>query len=597
MNIYAIVSLCASAISIALGLSVYFLNRKATLNKLFLLTMAANAYWAFCQFMICQAQTVADAFLWTKVLSFWPFLVALMLHFTLVFTESDFLRHRLSYLAIYLPAVVFSLIDLSTGGVTATPVLEPWGYSAPFSSSIVSAIGALWACTLGLLMVFLFINYHRNVLDKTRKKQTEFVALGFCIPIVTSIVTDSFIALLGISFPVLGHIAGSATAFFVLYAMSKYSLFTFRSEFAAEHIFSTMPDAIVLVNLKGIIIKINPSLTELCGYTEKEILGQPVSAMLQKAKVLNNVGVSPEIIQKLKISRELKNQEITFTTKAGETKTGMVSCSMVTDSNGQDVGLSFVLHDITEHKTMEQKLLNAERMASIGELAGILGHDMRNPLSGIRGATYFLKKKYVNANILDEEDEAMFESIDKSIVYANKIITDLVDYSSEIQLDLKTTTPRNLVIDAVAYNEIPRDVTVENRSQDLPHMRVDESRICRGFANIIKNAFDAMPEGGTLEITTQQVGDSVIFTFKDTGQGMSAETLSKLWGPLFTTKAKGMGFGLAICKRNVEAHDGTVRAESIPNAGTTIQIQLPTQPKDSQRAKQTAIKVNAAQES
>ncbi|MCW4030261.1 MAG: PAS domain S-box protein [Candidatus Bathyarchaeota archaeon] len=585
MNIYAIVSLCASAISIALGLSVYFLNRKATLNKLFLLTMAANAYWAFCQLMISQAHTVADAFLWTKVLSFWPFLVALMLHFTLVFTESDFSRHRLSYLAIYLPAVVFSLIDLTAGGITATPVLEPWGYSAPFQSSIVSAIGALWACTLGLLMVFLFINYHRNVLDKTRKKQTEFVALGFCIPIITSIVTDSFIALLGISFPVLGHIAGSATAFFVLYAMSKYSLFTFRSEFAAEHVFSTMPDAIILVNLKGTIIKINPSLTELCGYTEKEILGQSVSSMLYKATVRDKDNARPEIIAHLKIKREIKNREITFTTKAGERKSGMVSCSMVTDSNGQDVGASFVLHDITDHKEMEQKLLNTERLASIGELAGILGHDMRNPLSGIRGATYFLKKKYVNAHILDEEDEAMFESIDKSIVYANKIITDLVDYSSEIQLDLKTTTPRNLVRDALIYNEIPQDVTVENHTQDVPTLRVDESRICRGFANIIKNAFDAMPEGGTLEIASQQIGESVVFTFKDTGHGMTAETLSKLWGPLFTTKAKGMGFGLAICKRNVEAHNGTVRAESVPSLGTTIQIQLPIQPKDPQKAK------------
>jgi len=132
----------------------------------------------------------------------------------------------------------------------------------------------------------------------------------------------------------------------------------------------------------------------------------------------------------LRKQREIKNYEITFYSKSGEKKTGALSCSIVCDNRGQDVGMAFVLHDITKRKEMEQKLIKAERLASIGELAGILGHDLRNPLNAIQVAAYYLKTKY--ANMLDSKDESMFESIDKSINYSDKIVNDLIDYSSEV---------------------------------------------------------------------------------------------------------------------------------------------------------------------
>jgi len=108
----------------------------------------------------------------------------------------------------------------------------------------------------------------------------------------------------------------------------------------------------------------------------------------------------------------------------------------------------------------------------------------------------------------------------------------------------------------------------------------------RGFANIIKNAFDAMPNGGKLIIKSEKIDDDIVFSFKDAGDGMTQETLGKLWTPLFTTKAKGMGFGLAICRRTVEAHDGKITAESALKKGTTIKVELPLnlKSKDSQES-------------
>jgi signal transduction histidine kinase len=110
-------------------------------------------------------------------------------------------------------------------------------------------------------------------------------------------------------------------------------------------------------------------------------------------------------------------------------------------------------------------------------------------------------------------------------------------------------------------------------------MKADFEKMKRVFVNLIRNAVDAMPKGGTLTIKSARKSGNVIFTVSDTGMGMTKEVLEKLWTPLFTTKAKGMGFGLAICKRFVEAHGGTIAVESAPGKGATFTVTLPLEPK------------------
>jgi PAS domain S-box-containing protein len=378
---------------------------------------------------------------------------------------------------------------------------------------------------------------------------------------------------MNINFPVLGNISGSLTSFFVVYAMLRYELFGFRPEIAAENVFSTMPDSVILVNLQGEIVKVNRSFVEVSGYNENDMVGMTIGEIAQKAGVLKNFYTPPQIMAEILKQGNMKDFEVTFYSKSGQKRTGAVSSSMVHDNRGQDVGVAFVLHDNTEKKEMEQKLIKNERLASIGELAGILGHDLRNPLMGIRGASYYLKTKY--ADILDNTDQTMFESIDKSINYSDKIINDLIDYSSEIVLDLETATPKSLIENALTQIAAPQNVVVKDETKETPSFQVDVEKIRRGFANIVKNAFDAMPEGGELTIKSEQIGNFVVFSFRDTGDGMTQETLDKVWTPLFTTKAKGMGFGLAISKRAVEAHAGKISAESSLKEGTTIRVELP----------------------
>ena len=229
-----------------------------------------------------------------------------------------------------------------------------------------------------------------------------------------------------------------------------------------------------------------------------------------------------------------------------------------------------------ELKETQEQLLKSERMATIGELAAMVGHDLRNPLTGIKGATYYLKTKY--GVEIDAKGKEMLKVIDLCIDYSNKIIDDLLEYSREMKLDLGETNPKKLLRHAMSMLRIPRNIQVTNAAETEPKIIVDKAKINRVFVNIIKNAFDAMPKGGTLTITSKAAENDVAIAFTDTGVGMSKETLSELGSPLFTTKAKGMGFGLSICKRIVDAHGGKISVESIIGKGTTITVMIPINP-------------------
>jgi PAS domain S-box-containing protein len=241
-------------------------------------------------------------------------------------------------------------------------------------------------------------------------------------------------------------------------------------------------------------------------------------------------------------------------------------------------GLEFTIAARTEElSNVNDRLLKAERFAAIGELAGMVGHDLRNPLTAIKNAVYYLDRK--QGPSMDAKTKEMFKVINNSVEHANKIIGNLLEYSKEISLEIEEATPKSLLDYILLMIQIPPHIKIHDRTQDSPTIWVDSNKIERVFINLIKNAIDAMPEGGTLEIRSRHVGDEVEFIFADTGTGMTEQTKTKIFMPLFTTKAQGMGFGLAICKRIVDAHGGRITVESTLGKGTTFTVALPVEQK------------------
>lgn len=226
-----------------------------------------------------------------------------------------------------------------------------------------------------------------------------------------------------------------------------------------------------------------------------------------------------------------------------------------------------------ELKKSQEQLLKAQRLAAIGELASMVGHDLRNPLTGIAGATYYLRTKL--SKNTNERTREMVRLIEREIEYSNKIINDLLDYSREMQLELAGTTLKQLTKEALVMVDMPRNVKVKDLTRSKARISVDAGKMKRVFVNIIKNAVEAMPRGGVLTLRSRETDDSLNVDFSDTGVGMPRCVLARLWTPLFTTKAKGMGLGLSICKRITEAHGGRISVESIVGKGTTFTVTIP----------------------
>jgi signal transduction histidine kinase len=206
------------------------------------------------------------------------------------------------------------------------------------------------------------------------------------------------------------------------------------------------------------------------------------------------------------------------------------------------------------------------------EVSAMVGHDLRNPLTGIRNASYILEKKY--GSKLDEKGNDLLKTIDDCVEYSDKIVRDLLEYSCEIKLDKAKTNPKQLVDDSLSKVAIPSSIQVINDASDALSLLVDTGKIERVFTNLIKNSTDAMPNGGRLNITARKVNDQVEIDFSDNGVGMSKEVMEKLWFPFFTTRVKGMGIGLSISKRIIDAHKGRIEVRSTEGKGSCFTVSL-----------------------
>ncbi|MCJ7455967.1 PAS domain S-box protein [Candidatus Bathyarchaeota archaeon] len=265
--------------------------------------------------------------------------------------------------------------------------------------------------------------------------------------------------------------------------------------------------------------------------------------------------------------------EYRFLHKDGTYRWIREEAKVIRDAAGKPVEVMGYWTDVTEWKRMEAELVRSQRFAAIGETAAMVGHDLRNPLQGITGAVYNLKTK--EDSKLSKEGKEMLQLIQEEIGRSDKIINDLLEYSRELHLELSETNVKSITQDALAKVKIPKRVRVVNSTKNQPTMRLDVEKMRRIFLNLTLNAVDAMPKGGTLTIASARSDDNVHITFKDTGEGMTTETLAKLWSPLYTTRAKGMGFGLAVAKRLVEAHGGSISVETKVGKGSTFTVTLP----------------------
>jgi signal transduction histidine kinase len=241
------------------------------------------------------------------------------------------------------------------------------------------------------------------------------------------------------------------------------------------------------------------------------------------------------------------------------------------------------LEKLVEKRTRElrkaqEHLLKSERLAAIGKVATMVGHDLRNPLQSIENATYYLNSELPRLALsapISQKTIEMLQVINDSVNYADRIIRDLQDFSATKKPIFKKTDVNAIVKETLSQVEAPKNVEFITELGNLPEVEVDKDMIKRVFLNLAINGLQAMENGGTLKVSTKKTKGFVEVSFRDTGIGIPKENIKKIFIPFFTTKAQGMGMGLAICKKFVDAHGGDIKVESEEGKGSTFTVKLP----------------------
>jgi len=212
-------------------------------------------------------------------------------------------------------------------------------------------------------------------------------------------------------------------------------------------------------------------------------------------------------------------------------------------------------------------------LAAIGQLGASMCHELRNPLGVINNSVYYLSTKLGDA---DEKAQKHLQIMEREIARSSKIVSDLLSLTEGKEPTLQKTQINTLVQDALSRTAVPDTVAVITRlGEGLPPLMADPDQIEQVFINLTLNAAQAMPDGGRLEIATKVKDGFIVTEFKDTGCGISEENLGKLFTPLFTTKTRGIGLGLPVSKKTIEAHEGSIEVESKVGEGSTFTINLP----------------------
>lgn len=231
-------------------------------------------------------------------------------------------------------------------------------------------------------------------------------------------------------------------------------------------------------------------------------------------------------------------------------------------------------------KETQAKLRDTERLAVIGQTAAMVGHDIRNPLQAITGDLYLLKDdlKDVPSGKTRKSMLESIEAIDMNVMYINKIVSDLQDYTRPLKPNFQEFNLKDMVSGVVAMLKISENIKTEVTVDCKLTIKSDATLLRRVLTNLILNSAQAMNDGGKLTVLAYPFKGKMIMTVKDSGLGISEEVKKNLFTPLFTTKSKGQGLGLAVVKRLVETLGGSIGVESEEGNGAQFIIELPCDP-------------------
>ena len=285
------------------------------------------------------------------------------------------------------------------------------------------------------------------------------------------------------------------------------------------------------------------------------------------------------IFQTLNQCMSVLDREITYRKKSGETVPLALSVTPILDESHNCRGAVIILRDLTEIKLLEEKVRRSEKLAAIGKLAAAVAHEIRNPLSSIRGFAQYLRNTLKDKPREKEYAETIVSEVDR----INRVVTDLLTFARPMEADLAPTDVTELIertVRLVQADARSRNIGIQMSLSDLSIVPLDTNQMTQAILNLLLNSLQAVSSGGHIEVGAE-LDPSVSrlnLWVEDDGPGISREQNEKIFDPFFTTREKGTGLGLAIVHKIVENHNGEINLQSPPHGkarGCRFTISIP----------------------
>lgn len=339
-----------------------------------------------------------------------------------------------------------------------------------------------------------------------------------------------------------------------------------------QNVIENMTTGLIALDIAGIVTVFNKAAAALLGLRTEEIIGQPATVALTCASEL----IAP-LTTALKTRQRLDERNVVIQHWDGSSITIAVTTTPMYTAEGEFTGVLGLIEDLTALKTLEAESRRLDRLADLGEMSAIVAHELRNPIAGIAVGVNYLTKKIAQ----DTTDYQAGQMILKEVDRVQRIIEDILLVARPLDLQ-KESHSLPEIINAVEqeYQAALREKQVMLKitlAEHLPEIVVDRGRIEQVFSNLIENAIHAMPEGGVINISARNLPAKgmVAVRLNDTGHGILTSNQQTIFEPFTTTKNRGAGLGLALSRRILEAHNGSIHIVASDQTGTTFEIRLP----------------------
>jgi two-component system sensor histidine kinase HydH len=283
------------------------------------------------------------------------------------------------------------------------------------------------------------------------------------------------------------------------------------------------------------------------------------------------------LLQDLKAEKKVIEEEIDCPLKDGRTISLEVIATVLEEDNSNFLGYVILFRDITEVKHLKKEMERSQRLASVGSLAAGIAHEIRNPLSSIKGFATFFKERYRD----NPEDQKTAEIMIQEVERLNRVIGQLLEFARPMEMKRQWTSIQEVIRHTLRMIEGQAKAKNVAIRTDLPqhigNIFIDSDKITQVLLNLYLNGMEAMEEGGALTIAVLPYESRMVrIDVSDTGKGIDEKDLARIFDPYFTTRSSGTGIGLAIVHKIIESHDGELRVTSEPGKGTTVSVFLPT---------------------